>query len=86
MNYLDALAAASPRMIALGEHARTYGGRPLVSYAISTPENLARLGEIKAARAAIIDPEATRSWISMGIEVANAAPATEPFRPGVFQT
>ena len=35
---------------------------------------------------AIIDPEATRSWISMGIEVANAAPATEPFRPGVFQT
>ena len=35
---------------------------------------------------AIIDPEATRSWISMGIEVANAAPASEPFRPGVFQT
>jgi 3-methylcrotonyl-CoA carboxylase beta subunit len=35
---------------------------------------------------AIIDPEATRSWISMGIEVANAAPAAEPFRPGVFQT
>ena len=35
---------------------------------------------------AIIDPEATRSWISMGIEAANAAPATEPFRPGVFQT
>ena len=35
---------------------------------------------------AIIDPEATRSWISMGIEVANSAPASEPFRPGVFQT
>lgn len=35
---------------------------------------------------AIIDPEQTRTWISMGIEVANAAPATEPFRPGVFQT
>ena len=35
---------------------------------------------------AIIDPERTRQWISMGIEVANAAPATEPFRPGVFQT
>ena len=35
---------------------------------------------------AIIDPETTRSWISMGIEVANAAPATDPFRPGVFQT
>ena len=35
---------------------------------------------------AIIDPEATRQWVSMGIEAANAAPATEPFRPGVFQT
>ena len=43
VNYLEALAEASPRMVALGEHARTYGGRPLVSYAISTPENLARL-------------------------------------------
>ena len=35
---------------------------------------------------AIIDPESTRDWISMGIEMANAAPATESFRPGVFQT
>jgi acetyl-CoA carboxylase carboxyltransferase component len=35
---------------------------------------------------AIIDPEATRTWVSMGIEVANGAPAKEPFRPGVFQT
>lgn len=58
VNYLDAVAEASPRMVALGEHARTYGGRPLVSYAISTPENLARLDEIKAARSAIIDPAA----------------------------
>ena len=57
VSYLDALAEASPRMVALGEHARTYGGRPLVSYAISTPENLARLDAIKAARTAIIDPE-----------------------------
>ena len=58
VNYLNALAAASPRMMALGEHARSYGGRPLVSYALSTPENLARLDEIKRARSAIIDPEA----------------------------
>ena len=47
--YLDALADASPRMAPLGEHARTYGGRPLVSYAISTPGNIARLDEIRAA-------------------------------------
>ena len=58
VNYLNALAEASPRMVALGEHARSYGGRPLVSYALSTPENLARLDEIKRARSAIIDPEA----------------------------
>ena len=35
---------------------------------------------------AIIDPEKTRDWISMGIEAANAAPAEKPFRPGVLQT
>jgi hypothetical protein len=58
VNYLNALAEASPRMVALGEHARSYGGRPLVSYALSTSENLARLDEIKRARSAIIDPEA----------------------------
>ncbi len=35
---------------------------------------------------AIIDPEATRSWISMGVEVANESPSEKPFRPGVMQT
>lgn len=35
---------------------------------------------------AIIDPEDTRTWISTGIEAANAAPAEKPFRPGVLQT
>ena len=35
---------------------------------------------------AIIDPEDTRSWISKGIEAANAAPSEKPFRPGVLQT
>ena len=35
---------------------------------------------------AIIDPEDTRTWITMGIEAANAAPAEKPFRPGVLQT
>lgn len=35
---------------------------------------------------AIIDPQATRSWISTGIEAANAAPSERPFNPGVIQT
>ncbi len=56
--YLNALADQSPRMVALGEHARSYGGRPLVSYAISTPENIERLGAILAARKDLIDPSA----------------------------
>ncbi len=56
VQYLDTLAESSPRMVSLGEHARSYGGRPLVAYAISTPENLARLDEIRANRKHIIDP------------------------------
>ncbi|XOV86611.1 MAG: M14 family zinc carboxypeptidase [Pseudomonadota bacterium] len=56
IRYLDALAAVSPRMVALGEHARSYGGRELVTYAISSPANIARLDEIRAARQKIVDP------------------------------
>ena len=56
--YLDALAEASPRMVALGEHARSYGGRPLISYAISSPANIANLEQIKTNRALIVDPKA----------------------------
>lgn len=35
---------------------------------------------------AIIDPKDTRTWISMGIEAANSAPAEKPYRVGVLQT
>ena len=58
IRYLDAIAELSPRMLPLGEHARSYGGRPLVSYAISTPENLDRLDQIRSDRARIINPNA----------------------------
>jgi acetyl-CoA carboxylase carboxyltransferase component len=34
---------------------------------------------------AIINPEDTRKWISMGIEAANHAPITKEFRPGVIR-
>lgn len=34
---------------------------------------------------AIINPEDTRKWISMGIEAANHAPIREPFNMGVIQ-
>lgn len=35
---------------------------------------------------AVINPEDTRKWISMGIEAANHAPLEKPFRPGVIRT
>ena len=35
---------------------------------------------------AIIDPAKTREWLSMGIEVADGAPITQPFNVGVIQT
>jgi acetyl-CoA carboxylase carboxyltransferase component len=34
---------------------------------------------------AIINPEDTRKWISMGIEAANHAPITKEFRTGVIR-
>ena len=34
---------------------------------------------------AVIDPAETRNWISMGIEIANHAPATEKFNLGILQ-
>ena len=58
IQYLDTLAETSDRMVSLGEHARSHGGRPLVSYIISSPENLSRLDEIREARADIIDASA----------------------------
>lgn len=57
IRYLDTLAAVSPRMVALGAHATSYGGRSLVSYAISSEANIARLEAIQAARADLINPD-----------------------------
>jgi len=34
---------------------------------------------------AVINPEDTRKWISMGIEAANNAPITKEFKPGVIR-
>ena len=34
---------------------------------------------------AIIDPIKTRSWISMGIEIANQSPINEKFNLGILQ-
>jgi hypothetical protein len=46
VSYFEALDAASPR-VKMWEYGRTYEGRPLKLVAVSTPENLERLDEIK---------------------------------------
>ena len=48
--YLRALDAASPR-VAMWQIGETYEHRPLVLLAISTPENIARLDQLRAERA-----------------------------------
>jgi hypothetical protein len=55
--YFDALAAASPR-VKVWQYGSTYEGRPLKLAAITSPENLARLDEIRAQRLRLADPEA----------------------------
>jgi hypothetical protein len=55
--YFDALAAASPR-VKVWEYGRTYEGRPLKLAAITSPENQARLDEIREQRLRLAEPEA----------------------------
>ena len=58
LEYLDALAAASPRVRGLGMRGRSHGGRPLIHYAISAEANLDRLDAILAQRSRLADPDA----------------------------
>ena len=48
VRYLEAVAAASPR-VTMGRHGTTYEGRRLVHAVVTSPANQARLGEIRAA-------------------------------------
>ncbi len=53
--YLEALDAASPR-VKMWEYGRTYEGRPLKLVAISSPENIERLDEIRSNVQRLADP------------------------------
>jgi hypothetical protein len=53
--YLEALDAASPR-VTMWEYGRTYEGRPLKLLAVSSPENLQRLEEIRQDVQRLADP------------------------------
>ncbi|MEO1256362.1 MAG: M14 family zinc carboxypeptidase, partial [Bacteroidota bacterium] len=58
--YMREVSAASDRMI-MNEIGRTYEGRPLVQLTISSPENLAKLDQIKADHKKLTDPTASSS-------------------------
>ncbi|HTG32681.1 MAG TPA: M14 metallopeptidase family protein [Thermoanaerobaculia bacterium] len=55
--YLETLDAASPR-VTMWEYGRTYEGRPLKLLAVSAPENLERLEEIRKDSLRLADPAA----------------------------
>ena len=55
LDYLDRLAEASPR-VTLWRYGTTYEGRPLTLVAISSPENIARLDEIRQQHLRLADP------------------------------
>jgi zinc carboxypeptidase len=53
--YLDALAAASPR-VKVWDYGSTYEGRPLKLLAVTSPQNLARLDQLRRERLRLADP------------------------------
>jgi hypothetical protein len=80
VDVLEKMAAASPR-VKMWSYGRTYEGRPLELLAIASPENLARLEEIRKDHLRLADPGAlsegekdrlTRSlpllvWLAYGV-------------------
>ena len=57
--YFEALRAAAPERMVIGDYATTWEGRPLFWAAVGSPRNIARLEEIKAASRALGDPRRT---------------------------
>ncbi|RZJ88060.1 MAG: zinc carboxypeptidase, partial [Brevundimonas sp.] len=57
--YFEALRAAAPDRVAMGEIARTVEGRPTYWVALGSARNIARLDQIKANARALADPRRT---------------------------
>lgn len=57
--YFEALRAAAPERMVIGDYATTWEGRPLFWAAVGSPANIARLDRIKAATNALADPRRT---------------------------
>ncbi len=59
LKYFEALRAAAPDRVVIGEQARTHEGRPVFWAAVGSPANIARLDQIKANSRALADPRRT---------------------------
>lgn len=57
--YFEALRAANPDRMVIGDYAQSWEGRPLFWAAVGSPRNIARLDAIKAATNALADPRKT---------------------------
>ncbi|WP_392354888.1 M14 family zinc carboxypeptidase [Brevundimonas sp. LF-1] len=57
--YFEALRAANPDRMVMGDYAQSWEGRPLFWAAVGSPRNIARLDAIKAATNALADPRKT---------------------------
>ena len=57
--YFEALRAAAPDRMVMGDYGATWEGRPLFWAAVGSPANIARLDAIKAATRALGDPRRT---------------------------
>ncbi len=81
IRYFEALAAAAPDRVSLHRYAESWEGRELIYAVISSPENLARIDEIKANMQRLGDPRRTTraeadaiianqpavTWLSYGV-------------------
>ena len=69
LKYMRSLAEASPRMVSLGVHAKSYGGKDLQSFVISSEKNIANLARIKQNRAEITQAGNSSDFENMPVVV-----------------
>ena len=90
IRYFEALAAAAPERISVHRYAESWEGRELIYVVISSPENMARIEDIKSGMQQLADPRKTSraeagriienqpaiTWLSYGVH-GNEASSTE---------
>lgn len=81
VTYMRTIAELSPR-ITVEDIARTHEGRPILGLTITSPENHARIDEIKAAHIALSDPDSVQevsesmpvvTWLNYGVHGAEVS-------------